>query len=199
MKEALAPSEDDLGIPEFLRRDSKPKPKKAPPAKDEPDIALAVLDEMAAEEKGRTPATKAEDQTKKLLGDIEKAKKTSVPVKSSKGVVLNLKTHTSAGMDADSAAAHAADVMEALGKPPKNRSEFISYVSAIIGSKDQMSATLAEATGIDADQLIPHVRALATREQAREAREDLKRYAPNKADLIDTLMNNTRINKTWRK
>lgn len=79
-----------------------------------------------------------------------------------------------------------------------SRDDFKSYVEAVMTGKAQMAEKLAAATGIDDTKMVAHLWAIATKEQARETRADLKRFAPQAATAIDSILSDEVITRTWR-
>lgn len=142
----------------------------------------------------------APDQKQKLLESYRAAQEQRNTVYSADDArSLDLLHHTSAGKAPNEAAEHIADMMAALEKPIRNRNDFIGYVDMIIQGKDQMANHLSKVMGVGEDKLIPHIRAIATRAQAKEWRDNFQQFEPERASRIGEVMGDKLINKLWKK
>jgi hypothetical protein len=109
---------------------------------------------------------------------------------------LDLRKHTSAGMDPREAAEHIADMQEDRGNAFRNgRDHFVDFVETIQTAKDELARKLARVLKVDQDKMIEHVRALTGRSDARYWRDEFIDFEPEKAAQITELLSDTVIDK----
>lgn len=136
----------------------------------------------------------------KLLKSLKDVQETGEPITSADGDrSIDFMKHTSSGMGHEEAAGHIADMMTALGKPIRDRGDFVSYVSAMTQAKDAMATKMARELRIDPEKMIPHIRAITDRASAKHERDMLMELEPTQASRITGILTDKLIKQLWKK